>query len=84
MHCSNTEPPPSPTNTMPKLGFRLRIEQESSVATVVAPGSDVGEEIEAEPDMLPVPPLSQGGDRTWGWIHLLGYWVAEAFGVGAV
>jgi NCS1 family nucleobase:cation symporter-1 len=69
---------------MPKLGFRLRIEQESSVATVVAPGSDVGEEIEAEPDMLPVPPLSQGGDRTWGWIHLLGYWVAEAFGVGAV
>jgi hypothetical protein len=23
--------------------------------------------------MLPVPPLSQGGDRTWGWIHLLGY-----------
>ena len=54
--------------------FRLRIDRERTTSVVQVPGSQVGEEIEVEPDMLPIPPLSEGGDRTWGWIHLLGYW----------
>ena len=73
--------------------FRLRIHQEKTVSVVDVPGSQVGEEIEVEPDMLPIKPLSEGGDRTWGVVHLLGYWgmllmsyvvdgtVAEAFGI---
>lgn len=60
--------------------FRWRIPKETTVATVRAPGSQVGEEIETEPDMLPVPPLSEGGNRTWGIPSMLGFWIAEAFG----
>jgi len=62
-------------------GFRLRIPKETTVATVRAPGSSVGEQIEAEPDMLPVPPLSEGGNRQWGIPSMLGFWIAEAFGI---
>ena len=61
--------------SMPKPSeFRLRIDQERTVSVANVPGSAAGEVIEVEPDMLPIPPLSEGGDRTWGWIHLLGYW----------
>jgi hypothetical protein len=56
--------------------FRLRINQEKTISVVNVPGSAVGEEIEVEPDMLPIKPLSEGGDRTWGVVHLMGYWVS--------
>lgn len=71
-------PPPSLDMrfpTMPKPSeFRLRINREKTVSVVNVPGSKVGEEIEVEPDMLPIKPLSEGGERTWGVVHLLGYW----------
>lgn len=62
-------------------GFRLRIPKETAVTTVRATGSSVGEQIEVEPDMMPVPPLSEGGNRQWGIPSMLGFWIAEAFGI---
>lgn len=62
-------------------GVQLRIPRETAVTTVSVPGSTVGEQIEAEPDMLPVPPLSEGGNRQWGIPSMLGFWIAEAFGI---
>jgi hypothetical protein len=64
--------------------FRMRIPRETGVASVKIDGSDTVEEIEAEPDLLPVPPLSEGGPRTWGIPSLLGFWIAEAFGISQV
>ncbi|ETW79779.1 Nucleobase cation symporter, partial [Heterobasidion irregulare TC 32-1] len=64
--------------------FKLRIDPQE--VTFRAPGSDShhgGEEsvedIKCQPDLLPVPPLPDG-PRRWGTFHLLGYWIAEAFG----
>lgn len=66
------------------LRFRLRIPQETATTIVRTPGSEVEEVIEAEPDLLPVPPLADGGPRTWGVFSLLGFWIAEAFGISQV
>ena len=65
-------------------GFKLRIDPQE--VTFWAPGSDshrggeeIAEDIKCQPDLLPVPPLPDG-PRRWGTFHLLGYWIAEAFG----
>lgn len=60
--------------------FKLRIEPQE--ASFSAPSDEAGatsEDIKCQPDLLPVPPLPDG-PRKWGTFHLLGYWVAEAFG----
>jgi NCS1 family nucleobase:cation symporter-1 len=83
---------PQTTNTLDahrtmrlrKPSFHLRIPQETSTAVVHAPGSQIGEVIEAEPDLLPVVPYSEGGPRTWGIPSLMGFWIAEAFGISQV
>ncbi|GAA6041680.1 hypothetical protein JCM8097_003081 [Rhodosporidiobolus ruineniae] len=67
---------------------RARLEKETSGMMVAADGSVFipkdgerveGVEIQAQPDMLPVP--LDDPKRTWGAFTLTGYWVAEAFGI---
>ncbi|TRM66390.1 permease [Schizophyllum amplum] len=55
---------------------RLRIEAEDAQ---VAAARD-GEVIHCQRDLLPVAPLPEG-PRKWGAFHLLGYWIAEGFGI---
>lgn len=60
--------------------FKLRIEpEEASFSASPDEAGTTTEEIKCQPDLLPVPPLPDG-PRKWGTFHLLGYWVAEAFG----
>lgn len=64
--------------------FKLRIEPQEASFTV--PSDETGmttENIKCQPDLLPVPPLPDG-PRKWGTFHLLGYWIAEAFGTPSV
>lgn len=58
----------------PFQNFTWRIPDEQSEEPVD------GEIIQAQRDLLPVPPLPNG-PRKWGAFHLAGYWIAEAFGI---
>lgn len=64
-----------------KPNFKLRIDKVTTTVTLSVPGSTQHDEVEVEPDMLPIPPLKDGGNRTWGIPSLLGFWIAEAFGI---
>ncbi|KAJ7630713.1 NCS1 nucleoside transporter family [Roridomyces roridus] len=52
--------------------FQLEIPAQEQVVL------DSNETIVSHPDLLPVP---TGSARTWGTLHLGGYWLAEAFGI---
>ncbi|PAV19525.1 NCS1 nucleoside transporter [Pyrrhoderma noxium] len=68
---------------MSSLIQRLRIQKQTATFTASSDDQGRGQVIECEPDLVPVPPLGQPGSelRRWHWFHLMGYWIAEAFGV---
>lgn len=63
----------------PKFNVRIEAEQAVFSAPLDTANKDLADEIKCQPDLLPVPPLPDGS-RKWGTFHLLGYWLAEAFG----